>query len=131
VQGIGIDFGTTNSTVALYDGECVRYLRLEQADVGEVMPTALYLSREGKAAVGRAAITQFAHDNSGRTVCLTPEEVGVISVTVAGTENTDTSIEAYDGAITNTFDVHAWTDQELPGRLFRTTSSSSLVWPCE
>ncbi len=110
-QGIGIDFGTTNSTVALYDGERVRYLPLDPADGGEVMPTALYLSRERQAAVGRAAIERYTRDNTGRTVRLSAEEVGVITVTVAGTDQTP---GADDGAITNRFDVHAWTDQELP-----------------
>ena len=43
--GIGVDFGTTNSAVAVYDGARVRYLSLEPVDGGEVMPTALYLSR--------------------------------------------------------------------------------------
>jgi len=118
-QGVGIDFGTTNSTVALYDGEHVRYLQLEPVAGGEVMPTALHLSRERKAAVGRAAIERYTRDNNGRTVQLSAELVGAIEVTVAGTLSTDTNIARFGGAITNSFDVHAWTDQELPGRLFR------------
>ena len=118
-QGIGIDFGTTNSTVALYDGERVRYLPLEAVVGGEVMPTALYLSRERQASVGRAAIDRYTRDNNGRTVRLSAGVVGAIEVTVAGTVDTDTNIERFGGAITNCFDVHAWTDQELPGRLFR------------
>jgi hypothetical chaperone protein len=117
VLGIGIDFGTTNSTVAVYDGERVTYLPLEPVEGGEVMPTALYLSRDRRAEVGRAAIDRYTSDNIGRTVQLTAEEVGAITVTVAGT---DQSVGLDDGgAITHTFEVHAWTDQELPGRLFR------------
>jgi hypothetical chaperone protein len=115
--GIGIDFGTTNSSVALYDGQRVRYLRLEPVEDGEVMPTALYLSRDRQAAVGRAAIDRYTRDNTGRTVQLTAEEVGAITVTVAGT---DQSVGLDDGgSITRSFEVHAWTDHELPGRLFR------------
>lgn len=115
--GIGIDFGTTNSSVALYDGERVRYLRLEPVESGEVMPTALYLSRDRQAEVGRAAIDRYTRDNTGRTVQLTAEEVGAITVTVAGT---DQSVGLDDGgSITRSFEVHAWTDQDLPGRLFR------------
>lgn len=115
--GVGVDFGTTNSTVAVYDGDRVRYLRLESVDAGEVMPTALYLSRDRQASVGRAAIDRYTRDNTGRTVHLTAEEVGAITVTVAGT---DRSVGLDDGgAITRSFEVHAWTDQDLPGRLFR------------
>ena len=118
-QGIGIDFGTTNSTVALYDGEHVRYLSLEPEDGSEVMPTALYLTRQHQAEVGRAAIDRYSRDNAGRTVELSSEEVGVISVVVSGTLSTDTNIQRFGGAIKSTFGVHAWTDQALPGRLFR------------
>lgn len=117
LQGIGIDFGTTNSSVAFYDGERVRYLRLETVAGGEVMPTALYLSRDRQASVGRAAIERYTRDNSGCTLQLTAEEVGAITVTVAGT---DQSVGLDDGgSITRSFEVPAWTDQDLPGRLFR------------
>ena len=60
VLGIGVDFGTTNSTVALYDGEHVRYLQLEPLDGGEVMPTALYISRDRQAAAGLAIASRRA-----------------------------------------------------------------------
>ncbi len=115
--GVGIDFGTTNSTVAVYDGESVRYLQLEEEVGGEVMPSALYLSRERQAAVGRTAIARYTRDNAGRTVRLSAEEVGAITVTVAGTDQTPGLDDG--GAITQSFEVHAWTDQGLPGRLFR------------
>ncbi len=115
--GIGIDFGTTNSTVAVYDGQRLRYLPLEPVAGGEVMPTALYLSRDRQAEVGRAAIDRYTLDNSGRTVQLTAEEVGAITVTVAGTDATRGLEDG--GSITHSFEVHAWTDQDLPGRLFR------------
>jgi hypothetical chaperone protein len=115
--GIGIDFGTTNSSVALYDGERVRYLHLEPGEGGEVMPTALYLSRERRATVGHAAIERYTRDNAGRTVRLSAEEVGAITVTVAGTDQTPGLDDG--GSITRSFEVHAWTDQDLPGRLFR------------
>jgi hypothetical chaperone protein len=117
VQGIGIDFGTTNSTVAVYNGERVRYLQLEPEHDGAVMPTALYLSRERQGAVGRAAIDRYTRENTGRTVHLTAEGVGEITVTVAGTDRTAGLDDG--GAITQSFEVHAWTDQDLPGRLFR------------
>ncbi len=115
--GIGIDYGTSNCTVAVYDGETVRYADLEAGHGSpEVMPSALYLEREGGFEVGRAAIEAYVADNAGRTVRLSAEHVGEISVTVAGTDDTPGSD---DGAITDEFSVHALTDQEMPGRLFR------------
>lgn len=40
--GIGIDFGTTNSTVAVFDGAKVSYLNLDALSPSPtIMPTAL------------------------------------------------------------------------------------------
>ena len=115
--GIGIDYGTSNCAVAFYDGETVRYATLEAGHASpEVMPSALYLERQGGFEVGRAAIDAYVSDNAGRTIRLSPERVGEISVTVAGTDGT---AGHDDGAITDHFEVHAFTDQETPGRLFR------------
>jgi len=36
--GVGIDFGTSNSAAAWYDGERVRLVRLEEES--DIMPTA-------------------------------------------------------------------------------------------
>ena len=115
--GIGIDYGTSNCAVAVYDGETVRHVHLEAERASpEIMPSALYLEREGGFEVGQAAIDAYVADNAGRTVRLSAERVGEISVTVAGTEST---AGCDDGAITDEFEVHAFTDQEMPGRLFR------------
>jgi len=117
MYGIGIDFGTSNCAVALYDGEEVRHTILERdSPTPEVMPSALYLARDKSFAVGRAAIDAYVRDNTGRSIRLRREEVGEIEVTVAGTADT---VGSDDGAITDHFKVHAYTDQELPGRLFR------------
>ncbi len=87
--GIGIDFGTSNSSVAIFDGHDMRYAQLEPATVNpEVMPTALYLDRQLSAEVGRAAIDSYMRDNAGRSIELTAEDVGEILITVAGTDST-------------------------------------------
>jgi hypothetical chaperone protein len=115
--GIGIDYGTSNCAVATYDGQTIRHADLENGrPAPEIMPSALYLEREGSFEVGRAAIEAYVTDNAGRTVRLSAERVGEISVTVAGTDATGGHD---DGAITDEFEVHAFTDQEMPGRLFR------------
>ncbi|MCZ6782022.1 MAG: Hsp70 family protein [Proteobacteria bacterium] len=116
--GIGIDFGTSNSSVAFFDGEALRYVDLEPDDEPrEVMPTALYLDRSFASTVGSPAIARYVHDNAGRTVQLTREEVGEIEITVAGTDKTAGLGDG--GAITQEVRVHALTDADMPGRLFR------------
>lgn len=116
--GIGIDFGTSNSSVALFDGRELRYVELEpDSSPPEVMPTALYLDRQLSAEVGRSAIDAYMRDNAGRLIELAPEEVGEILITVAGTDSSPGDDDG--GSITTLAQVHAFTDQEMPGRLFR------------
>ena len=86
--GIGIDFGTSNCSVAVYDGSTIRYADLEDDGSSQVMPSALYLARDRSFEVGRAAIETYVDESAGRSVRLTAEEVGKISVTVAGTAET-------------------------------------------
>jgi hypothetical chaperone protein len=116
--GIGIDFGTSNSAAALFDGETVRGVEVDAAATvpGDVMPTALYLDRKLAATVGQPAIDRYIRENVGRTVTLRREEVGGLSISVADTDNTRTS--RGDG-IEMFAHVHAYTDQDQPGRLFR------------
>lgn len=118
--GIGVDFGTTNSTIACFDGERHRLLKLDPGTGAVVMPTALYLDRALKPTVGQPAIERYLNDNQDRSVEPSREVVGVIEVTVSETEQTR-GLPQDDGAIIDTYLVHAMTDQELPGRLFRST----------
>ena len=72
--GIGIDFGTTNSTAATFDGENVTLIDLENG--GAVMPSATYIDRELQTDVGQRAIDRYIAANTGRTVELIPEVIG-------------------------------------------------------
>ena len=116
--GIGIDFGTSNSAAALFDGETVRGVELDAAATvpGNVMPTALYLDRKLVATVGQPAIDRYIRENVGRKVTLRREEVGGFTITVA---DTDTTGSANSDGIETFARVHAYTDQDQPGRLFR------------
>ena len=117
--GIGVDFGTSNSSVALFDGETLRFASLEpEAPAVEVMPSALYLDRSRRAVVGRRAVETYLGENAGRRVTLEREDLGDILITTAGTADIQ-GPKQDGGAITVAVPVHALTDRELPGRLFR------------
>ena len=116
--GIGIDFGTSNSSVALFDGRQLRYVTFEAgAAAPEVMASALYLARDRSFEIGQRAIEAYTRDNAGRSIRLSREDVGQIEVSVSGTGDTQGSDDG--GGITEVFHVHAFTDREMPGRLFR------------
>ena len=104
---IGMDFGTTNSGLAVYDGS-VRLLPLDPANPANpaVVRTMLYISNRRQYLYGRAAINEYYERNHGRPVRLRREHIGEISLTYADL---------------GTFfrDVYVWVDELAPGRLFR------------
>ena len=114
--GIGIDFGTTNSAAAVFDGRQVCLIQLESVD--SVMPSATYIDAQIQTKTGQAAIDQYICDNTGRTVEMIPEVVAEISQFVehgdgAQINEVETSTQKIYGAPV--------TDAGLQGRLFRGT----------
>ena len=72
--GIGIDFGTTNSSAAVCDESGVRQVALEEGSA--ILPSATYLDRKFQVLTGQGAILTYVADNTGRTVELIPEVIG-------------------------------------------------------
>ena len=122
--GIGIDFGTSNSVAAVFDGSAVTLIPLE-AGVGnahgvlehdaEIMPSATYIDRALQTRTGRDAIGRYIDDNTGRKVELVPEVIGKATLAIghasAGSRNPGETL---------TVDVYgdAMTDTGMRGRLF-------------
>ena len=71
--GIGIDFGTSNSVAATFDGQQITLVPLEAA--GPIMPTATHLDRELQTETGQPAIDQYIEENRDRIVELTSEVI--------------------------------------------------------
>ena len=113
--GIGLDFGTSNSAAAWYDGEKVRMIPLEKCDA--IMPTAMHLNRELNTLTGEAAVTQYIDENRDRIVELTPEVIAKASMVTSEANSADPHSEAE----TETSSVYGqpWVDRGMPGRLFR------------
>ena len=113
--GIGLDFGTSNSAAAWFDGETVHRIYLESGL--DVTPTAVHLNRELQARTGSEAIAQYIEENRDRVVELTPEVVAHASLLTGEAAGDDpfaqpeVSTSAVYGA--------AVIDRGLPGRLFR------------
>jgi hypothetical chaperone protein len=65
----GIDFGTTNSSIAIaYPGR-VEVVPVERGEMAEVLPSIVYLHRDRNRAAGREAVEQFLVTGSHRTQC--------------------------------------------------------------
>lgn len=109
---IGMDFGTTNSGLAVYEDGRVRLLPVDAANLAapHVVRTMLYVSRSHEHAIGRQAVDEYYERNHGRPVKLRREYVGTIELTFA-------ELGTYYR------DVFVWIDELEPGRLFRSLKS--------
>lgn len=114
--GVGIDFGTTNSAAAVYDGENLVLVDLEPA--GPIMPSATYIDRDLQTLTGQQAIDHYIQDNTGRTVEMIPEVIGETSQFV---EHGDSENPAPVDTVTQKIYGAAVIDSGLQGRLFRGT----------
>src|SRR6185437_12983796 len=73
---VGIDFGTSNSSAAVYDGQQSRLLPLDPAARDStVMRSLLYLARDGSRVAGQEALNRFNNSNVGHVVKLKREQV--------------------------------------------------------
>lgn len=111
--GVGVDFGTSNSTAAWFDGRELHYVRIEND--GPILPTAIHLDQNYTARTGRAAIEQYVEENRGRLVELAVEIIGEASGSIGGGDLADDN----PYLSTSRHPVHGQlTDRGLKGRLF-------------
>lgn len=118
--GVGIDFGTSNSAAATFDGERVQLVQLERdGELGGIMPSATYVSRALQTETGQAAINQYITDNTSRTVELIPEVIGEYSQLNDSGGGGDEPA-AVEGSTRKIYG-QPMIDSGLQGRLFRGT----------
>ncbi len=111
--GVGVDFGTSNSTVAWFDGTELRFVRMEAQ--GPILPTAIHLSKEFTGTTGTEAIDRYVQENSARLVQMVPEILGQAAGSIDD-RSTDTELTELETSRNVVFGPLA--DAGLPGRLF-------------
>ncbi len=103
---VGIDFGTSNSGVALYDGQKVTLLPIDRQNVlPEVVKTVLYITRDYQAYIGQEAIAQYYRHNVNRQRRFVKKWAGEIDVIGADMHFVR--------------DVFVFVDELKPGRLMQ------------
>jgi hypothetical chaperone protein len=123
----GIDFGTTNSSVALAEDGAVRILPLDPCnDNPTSLPSLLYITRDGEEIVGRAAADTFIERNVDREVLVRAVELGVhIDGYVGGEgDNEYGSVRKDGGEMTEAVTARALVEVNAPGRLFQSLKTS-------
>lgn len=103
---VGIDFGTSNSGVALYDGQRVRLLPVDPKNViPEVIKTVLYITKDYRATIGQEAVEAYYRDNVNRQRRFVKQWAGEIDV--------------YGGDMHYVRDIFVYVDELKPGRLLQ------------
>jgi hypothetical chaperone protein len=103
---VGIDFGTSNSGVAVYDGQRVKLLPVDPKNVlPEVIKTVLYITKDYRTYLGQEAVENYYRDNVNRQRRFVKQWAGEID---------------YRGADMHYVrDIFVYVDELKPGRLLQ------------
>lgn len=108
---VGLDFGTTNSSAAIYDGKRLTLLPLDTVNsTPTILRSTLFMTREGAPYIGREAINRFTEGNVGREIEYEWRYIGDAEVTFA---EFGTTMQA----------LYVKVDANAPGRLFQSLKS--------
>jgi len=103
---VGIDFGTSNSGVAVYDGQRVKLLPVDPKNVlPEVIKTVLYITRDYRSSIGQEAVETYYRDNVNRQHRYVKQWAGEIDV--------------YGADMHYVRDIFVYVDELKPGRLLQ------------
>lgn len=103
---VGLDFGTSNSGVAVYDGQRVLPLPVDTKNVlPEVIKTVLYITRDYRASIGQEAVENYYRDNVNRQRRFIKQWAGEIDV--------------YGADMHYVRDIYVYVDELQPGRLLQ------------
>ncbi len=108
---VGMDFGTTNSGMAVYNGRSVNIIPLDPANNNpRVARTALYITNEQQIYIGRDALNRYFEQNVGRPVKTKKVWIGEIEIRGADMHYVT--------------DVYVYVDVYSPGRLLLSIKTS-------
>lgn len=114
---IGIDFGTTNTSAAVYDGRGLAYIPLDPHNSSEYnLRSMIYVDSRHRVRLGVDAVQTFLREDTGRPVVLEERVVGTIENTVAS-QGYETGEQG--GPITIIYDVFVQEDVGIRGRLLQ------------
>ena len=118
---IGLDFGTTHSGAARFDGGRVHHFALDpHSRDPAVIRSAMYITRAHEVYIGQEAIDVYYAQNIGRPSRMGRRYVGEIELTVGDVG----TVKGYPiGPTTTVREVYALVDELQPGRLLRSLKS--------
>ena len=97
---IGIDFGTTNTSAAYYDGSQIQPIALDAANANpNLLRSMIYVTRTQQTYLGLKAVETFLAQDTGREVIYEEKVVGTITNTVASHDADENITIIYDTII--------------------------------
>lgn len=82
---VGIDFGTTNSAVAYYDGATLYPVEIDPGNENaRVLPSLIYIKRDHETRLGSAAAAEYLEQETGRRPVWERRHMGAIEMIVGG-----------------------------------------------
>ncbi|MBN1873019.1 MAG: Hsp70 family protein [Anaerolineae bacterium] len=82
---IGIDFGTTNSSVAYFDGDTLTPIQLDPPNENpKVLPSLIYIDRDYQVKLGTDAANEYLARETGRRIRWARKDINAIEIIVAG-----------------------------------------------
>ncbi len=113
---IGIDFGTTNSSVAYYDGTQLHPVPLDPANENpNVLPSLVWIDRNYRTQLGSTAASEYLEKETGRRIVWSRRDIGAVEIIVAG---------GGSSPIHYWHDVHIVTDINANGRLLQSIKTA-------
>lgn len=81
---LGIDFGTTHTSAAVYDGQQFHPITLDPLNANpSLLRSMIYITREQECFLGAKAVHTYLAEDTGRPVVYEEKRVGTIEYTVA------------------------------------------------
>lgn len=80
---LGIDFGTTNSAAAVYDGQQLHPVEITTSKRSALLPSLLYIDREHHAQMGLDASAAYVAHETGRAVNWRSRKAGTLEYWIA------------------------------------------------
>jgi hypothetical chaperone protein len=119
---LGIDFGTTNSSAAHYDGRTLRPVRLDPNNENpNILPSLIWIDRDHSVRLGSSAATEYLDKETGRRTVWSRQALEAIEIIVAGAVVKGLGDS---GPIHYWHDVHIVTDVNANGRLLQSVKTT-------
>ena len=111
---LGVDFGTTHTTAAVYRDDAVHFVQLDESQ--NLLRSMIYITREHEVILGKGAVERYLDENTGRIIVTREKKVGTVENWVARMSRGP--LEP-DGPIQLIYDVIIDEDISSPGRLIQ------------